>query len=309
MSSARPSRSTRPRPPPSRMATSSAATPSGTLGPARCTKNGPPSASRRSTSPTPWSSRWIARTQSWLGASSTIRVMIASAPGSSIPAARRSRPVVVGGLEAVVAVGQHHELGADRVGDRARSARGRSTCQSEWWKPSSSIAVASGSASPGREQRREPAVERQTPDRVEVGAGGAQQLEPVGLGLRERALVGHDAAAVVVEGERAEHAGGALRDAVVAGEVHAVDRERGCVVGDEHALVAPARERGGGRVVRVGKDQPHRVLRVARLERSARFGLDHVVGWSAHCADVLRAVADAWEGKKSGHVRHSVGGQ
>ena len=47
-SSARPSRSTRPRLPPSRIATSSAATPSGVLGPAACTKNGPPSASRSS---------------------------------------------------------------------------------------------------------------------------------------------------------------------------------------------------------------------------------------------------------------------
>ena len=140
------------------------------------------------------------------------------------------------------------------------------------------------------EQPREPAVEGESPDRVEVGAGGAQQLEPVGLGLGERAFVGHDAAAVVVERQRTQHSGGALGEAVVTGEVHAVDRERGCVVGDEHAVVAPARERGRGPVVRVGEDQPHGVLGVARLERSTRFGLDHVVGWSAGPA----LVAASW---------------
>ena len=48
-------------------------------------------------------------------------------------------------------------------------------------------------------------------------------------------------AAGVVEAERADAPRWCVRDAVVAGEVHAVDRERGRVVGDEHAVGSPLR--------------------------------------------------------------------
>ena len=118
-----------------------------------------------------------------------------------------------------------------------------------------------------------------------------------------------DLAVLVVEHERADDAGGALRPAVVAGELHPVDRERGGVVGDEHAVGAPLRQRVGGAVVAVGEDQAHRVVRIAGDERGAFVGIDHVVGWRADGRDVGLVVADSGEGKKIGHGRDSVGGR
>ena len=252
----------------------------------------------------------MARTHSCPGASSTTRVMIASAPGSSMLRGAALGTVVARGLEPVVAVGEHDAWRSPTVSAMARRVSGSVMRHSEWWKPSSSVAVANGCAvDVVGERGREPVREREAPDRVEVGAGRAQQLEAVALRLRQRALVGHHVAPGVVEAERADHPGGALREAVVAGEVHPVDRERRRVVGDEHAVGAPLRQRRGGAVVAVGEDQPDRIVRVARHQRGTRFGFDHVVGWGAHRGDVGGAVTDSGEGKKFGHGRDSVGGQ
>jgi hypothetical protein len=72
------------------MVASSAATPADVFGPRSWAVNVFAKASRRSVPAIPVSSRWIARTHSWSGASSTTRVMIASAPGSLAVPARRS---------------------------------------------------------------------------------------------------------------------------------------------------------------------------------------------------------------------------
>ena len=47
-------------------------------------------------------------------------------------------------------------------------------------------------------------------------------------------------------------------------------------------------ERGSGAVVVVGEDEPDRVVRVAGQQCGTRLRFDHVVGWSAHRADVGR---------------------
>ena len=167
----------------------------------------------------------MARTQSWSGGELDDQRHDRVGAGIVEPLGPSLAPVVVGGLEAVVAVGEHHERRTDCVGDGAEALRVVDPPE----RVVEAVLVGGGGVGLGvarGEQRREPAGERQAPDRVEVRAGGAQQLEPIGLGLGQRALVGHDATAVVVEREGTEHTGGALRSAVVAGEVHAVDRER-----------------------------------------------------------------------------------
>ena len=198
ISSASPSRSTRPRPPTSRMATSSAATPSGTLGPAACTKNGRPSAS----------------TQVDAG---------------------DVREQAVDGAHAELVGGELDDQSHDRVGARGRRCLPRAARAGSCWR--SRIGGGHRPAPRARSPRRRrwPARDRgrrsarasggrpSLVDRGGVGLGvagraartgrrggtgprsgrgwqgGAQQLEAVGLGLGERAFVGHHAAAVVVE--------------------------------------------------------------------------------------------------------------
>ena len=213
--------------------------------------------------------------------------------------------VVVGGLEPVVTVGQHDAGAGDRVADGGEVVGIGDAPQGvveavlvggggEGWVGQIGVGL--------RQQGREAGGQGEPPDRVQVGAGRAQQLEAVALRFRQRALVRHHLARLVAETQRADHSGGALRAAVVTGEVHAVERERRGVVGDEHALGPPPGQRRGGPVVGVREDQPHRIVRVARGERGARLGLDHVVGWGADGGDVGGGVADSGEGKKFGHV-------
>ena len=126
-------------------------------------------------------SRWMARTQSCSSASSTTRVMIASAPGVVAARARRGRcatvskrwwpsastrpaPATAAGMAAMpLGVVDGDELVARRRRRRAATA----------------VGAPSVSSSDG-----EPGGEREAPDRVEVGARRAQQLEAVALGLR-----------------------------------------------------------------------------------------------------------------------------
>ena len=179
-------------------------------GPASRTVNAPASRARRSTRRRGRASRrWIGRTQSWSAASSTTRrhdrvgARIVLAGGGALGA------VGARGLEAVVTVGEHERRARDRGADRVDRRRG-SVMREQRVVDALVVACDRESAAPSRgEQRRQPGGERQAPDRVEVGAGGAEQLEPVALGLRQRALVGEDVACRAVEGERADHAGGA----------------------------------------------------------------------------------------------------
>ncbi len=138
--------------------------------------------------------------------------------------------VVARGLEPVVAVGEHQPFGAHRVGDGRDPGRVGHPPQ----RVVVAVVVGGGGerraalvGHRGIEEVGQATGQRESPDRVEVGAGRAQQLETVALGLREGALVGHHVAGRVVDAERADHAGGALRTPVVAGEVHPVDREGG----------------------------------------------------------------------------------
>ena len=50
----------------------------------------------------------------------------------------------------------------------------------------------------GHEPLRQPGGEGEAPDRVEVGAGGPEQLQAIALRLGQRALVGHDVAVAVL---------------------------------------------------------------------------------------------------------------
>ena len=119
-----------------------------------------------------------------------------------------------GGLEAVVAVGEHEAGAGDRGADRRDALRVVDAPQ----RVVDAVLVGGGGDGRGgvgigpAQQRREPGGEGEPPDRVEVGPGRAQQLEPVALRLRQRALVRqHVARRLVAEPERADHPGGALR--------------------------------------------------------------------------------------------------
>ncbi len=125
--------------------------------------------------------------------------------------------------------------------------------------------------------------------------------------------MGEDVGAEATHPERSDHPGRAAGLPGLVGEGHAVDGERGLRVGAEHSFFLPAPERRGGAVVGVGKDQAHRIVRVARQERAAFFRLDDVVGWCADRVEPAVAlaslhVADSSEGKKLGHRRRSFVG-
>ena len=198
--------------------------------------------------------------------------MIASAPGSSIPSARRSRGSCSrsrsgGGRRPAPPARSPtaSEIAAIRGGivDRSRASGGT---------PPRRRAVASGSASPGAAAPR--GRRRARGPRSGRGWRGwrASSSRRSVLALGRVRSWGMTPLPSSSSAERTEHSGGALRDAVVAGEVHAVDRERRRGVGDEHAVVAPRGERSRGRVVRVGEDQPHRVVGVARQSAARASG-------------------------------------
>ena len=145
-------RSTRPSPPPSRIATSSAATPSGALGPAAWTSNASASASRRSTPPEErrreaaggWRDAELVRRELDDERHDRVGAGVVDAGVAPLVA------VVARGLEPVVAVGEHDELRADRGGDRRRSRSGSSMRHSAWWTPSSSTRSRRASRRRGR---------------------------------------------------------------------------------------------------------------------------------------------------------------
>ncbi len=150
---------------------------------------------------------------------------------------------------------------------------------------------------------------RESPDRVEVGAGRPEEGEAVALGLRERAFVGQDVARAgrIGELERAEDAVGRAGASGVVVKTHPVSVEPGFGVGGEEAVGLPVGEKLGGGGVSgldrtVGKDQLDRVADVATRERHAFVVVDHVVGWCGHRGEIVGRVAQAAERKKSGHV-------
>ena len=250
--------------------------PSGTLGPAACTSKraaergrGGRRARRRV------SSRWMARTQSWSAASSTTSVMIASAPGSSVPAgarARRGRCT------------RSRSGGGRRPAPRARAPTAR---------------VDRGDALRDRRSRQSSwrdAVARRCAVAIGLGVVGSSSVgEP---GASESPQIGSRLARVARSSSRRSlFALGSVRSwgstpppssssasapitpvvrcgaPVVAGEVHPVDRERRRVVGDEHAVALPLREasRPRRRSCRGGSAAPHCGGR-ARAARRASSG-------------------------------------
>ena len=185
------------------------------------------------------------------------------------------------GADAELAGGELHDQGHDRVGagvggvaaararpgscPRSRSGGGRRRARawrrrrcrrscaspsgsvirhSEWWNPSSSVAVANGSPSTWSVSAESPVREGEAPDRVEVGARRAQQLEAVALGLGQRALVGHHVAAGRCRG-RARRSRRWCAAGSPSSPVKSIryTENVGFVVGREHAVGAPLRQR------------------------------------------------------------------
>ena len=111
------------------------------------------------------------------------------------------------------------------------------------------------------EQRGEARAEGQAPDRVDVDAHRPQQREPVGLRLRQRALVGEDVVvARLGQRQRADDAAGVAADAVRVGELHAVGVEaRRRVARRARPSASPAREG----LARPGRSGRPRTLRPA----------------------------------------------
>ncbi len=113
------------------------------------------------------------------------------------------------------------------------------------------------------------------------------------------------------QGERTEDTEGAAGPAVVVPERHAVHVELLVGVAAQGAVALPPGEVGcrdvvALRLVAVGEDEPHRVVRIAAQELLAFVVVDDVVGWRDHRADAVRAecarvVSDAAEGKELGH--------
>ena len=97
------------------------------------------------------------------------------------------------------------------------------------------------------EQLGEAAGQRQAPHGREVGVRRPGQVEPVGRGLRRRALVGqHTAGALVDDLQAAEHADEVAPGACGVGEPHAVERERRLVVADQRAVGDPRPQQVAG---------------------------------------------------------------
>ena len=121
-------------------------------------------------------------------------------------------------------------------------------------------------------------------DRLQVGARGGQQREPILDGIRHDVLVGKDHAPLrSAQRERAENA--ALPASVLL--LHLLEHVDGRVgVATQGSIGDPCAQRLGGVLVRpfgpavvlAGKDEPNDVVRICRRE-GARLGfLDDVVG-------------------------------
>ena len=130
----------------------------------------------------------MARTSSIASSSSTTRVMIRAAPG----VAGMLVAVGAGRLEAVVPVGDHQH-GAARPAARTASSAARSVEDGERVRGPARVGRGGDRWRVGHEVG-EPRRERQAPDGVEVGPGGAQEREAVAACLRQGALVREDVA-------------------------------------------------------------------------------------------------------------------
>ena len=242
--------------------------------------------------------------------SSTTSIMIAPAPPTVSPARAELVAVRARGLEAVMAVGEHHRR-------RRRPARGCRRCgrvvdRAELVHDAVGV-DAGGEHRVGLELLGEAGREAEAPDRVDVGPRRPEQREPIGLGLGGGAFVGeHARVARLGERERADHAPRVARLAVRVAELHAVRVEAGRAVDHEHARSLPAASASAARVVAVavvvlvaGEEEPHRVVRRGRLERGAPFLVDHVVGWSGERLEIRAGggavVTQAGEGEEVGH--------
>ena len=113
------------------------------------------------------------------------------------------------GLEAVVTVGEHERGARDRARDGVDAIRG---LEPEQLVDHAVVVTRGGQRlGVGAEQTRQAGREREAPDRVGVRARRPEQLQAVGLGLGERALVREDRGAEALERERADHARGLSR--------------------------------------------------------------------------------------------------
>jgi hypothetical protein len=161
----------------------------------------------------------------------------------------------------------------------------------------------------------------------EVGAGGAQQVEPVGHGPGERLLVPEDNPLAVV-GEFAEGDEAAPLDhGAIArgnGEALGVGEDAGVLFPGEHALGAPLGEVAGGAAVdAVGlagrvvveelgqaEDDPDQVVRAALVVGLLHGGRDLVVGLGDDIfkPDPRGIVTERSEGIDTGHAAAALQG-
>ncbi len=137
------------------------------------------------------------------------------------------------GLETVVAVGEHDRRTADERAD----ARDAIAVVDRTQLVGVAVGVGAGREhGVGVEQLGEARGQAQAPDGIDVGAGRAQQREPVRLGLGDGALVGQQARiARFGERERSDDAPGVTRLAVRAPELHAIGVQTRCGIVREHA--------------------------------------------------------------------------
>ncbi len=164
------------------------------------------------------------------------------------------------------------------------------------------------------DERSQAFSQRQTPDRIDVRASGAQQIEPVGFRLGHRALVGENVAFAgnVGKCECSEHTNGVARFAVWASELHPVAVEARAGIDNERAISLPCAQRRRGALVSVAfgvfvlrQDEADRVVCVECFEPDAFMIVHHVVGGRGDLRDIA-ALCISSAGKRN-EIRHFLG--
>ena len=216
-------------------------------------------------------------------------------------------PVLQGRLVAVVPVGDHDRLVEHEGGDAPVAVRVPAGPDGVGHPVGVGPLVVGRGI--GGQQVGEASGQGQAPDRRQVVPRRPQQVEPVGLGLLGRVLVGEDlAGSGRPQLERADDAGGAAHDTGLVGEGHPVDREGRLVVGDEGPLVLPLlQEPLGDRVavvaVLVDRQVDAHGVAVVRRQLGPLAVVDHVVGRGGDLGqgDPVAVVAETWERLEAGH--------